>query len=500
MKKYSLLLLSFLLNACSQSILDVNPTDRFTDQTFWQTEEHAVAGLNAIYNSLFGGSLHGGQIMGELEAATPNAYAYQSATGNIARGIHDASNTPIINTRWNQAYAGIGRANTLLERIPAIQMSETNKKRYIGEAKFLRALYYFDLWSVYGGVPVIVSAPDAEQGTLPRNSADEVLAQILKDLDEAAADLPKTYSGNDRGRATSGAALALKARTLLYASRWAEAAAAAKSVMDAKTYTLFPDFRGLFMQENEGNTEVIFDVQYKNPEYVHGNDINYDQFNGFAPVLDLVNDFYMIDGKPITSSPLYNPAKPYENRDPRLNATIMTVGSMFKGRPVIATTYPQTGFGLKKGTTYKDNEAPPAGKVDNISDLNNIVLRYGEVLLNYAEAQNEATGPDASVYEALNLLRARAGMPAFPAGLSKDQMRQEIRHERRIETAGEGLYYFDIRRWRIAEVVMNSEAKNWLGNRVDTRTFDPARDYLWPIPTTATQLNQNLTQNPGYNQ
>lgn len=499
MKKYIILVLTAILSSCNQSMLDVDPTDRFTEQTFWQTEEHAVAGLNGIYNVLLNGALHGGQIMGELECATPNAYAYQSAIGNIARGIHDASNTSFINNRWDQAYAGIGRTNTLLARIGDIKMTDTNKKRYSAEAKFLRALFYFDLWSTYGGVPVILDAPKAEQGILPRNSADEVLNQITKDLDVATADLPKTFSGADKGRATSGAALALKARALLYASKWPEAATAAKAVMDAKIYTLFPDFRGLFMQENEGNVEVIFDVQYKNPEYVHGNDINYDQFNGYAPVLDLVNDFYMLDGKPLGSSPLYDPANPYKNRDPRLNATIMTVGSQFKGKAVVASTYPQTGFGLKKGTTYKDNEAAPAGKVDNISDLNNIVLRYGEVLLNYAEAQNEAVGPDASVYAALNLLRTRAGMPAVTPGLSKDQLRQEIRHERRIETAGEGLYYFDIRRWRTAESTMNAEAFNFLGKRVDTRTFDPARDYLWPVPSAAIQLNTNLTQNRGYN-
>ncbi len=416
MKKYIVLLLTGILSSCNQSILDVNPTDRFTEQTFWQTEEHAVAGLNAVYNSLLNASLHGGSFMGDIEGATPNLYVYQSATGNIARGIHDASNTALINNRWDQAYTGIGRANTLLARIGDIKMADANKKRYAAEAKFLRGLFYFNLWSAYGGVPVILDAPKAEQGTLPRNTADEVLNQIVKDLNEAAADLPKTFSGADKGRATSGAALALKARTLLYAGKWAEAAAAAKAVMDAKTYTLFPDFRGLFMQENEGNAEVIFDVQYKNPEYTHGNDINYDQFNSFAPTLDLVNDFYMIDGKPISTSPLYDPANPYKNRDPRLNATIMTVGSQFKGKTVVASTYPQTGFGLKKGTTYKDNEPAPAGKVDNISDLNNIVLRYGEVLLNYAEAQNEAAGPDASVY-------ARSELASDPGGYARRDTR-----------------------------------------------------------------------------
>ncbi|WP_373512638.1 RagB/SusD family nutrient uptake outer membrane protein [Persicitalea sp.] len=498
MKKY-IAILVVLLQSCSQSILDVNPTDRFTDQTFWKTEEHAQAGLNAIYNSLYGNALHGGNMMAELDGATSNIYTYNGPGGNIARGIHDASNTGIINNRWDQAYGGIGRANTLLARIGDIKMPDANKKRYIAEAKFLRGLFYFDLWIAYGGVPVILDAPTVEQGALPRNTSDETLAQIVKDLTEAAADLPKSYTGGNKGRATAGAANALKSRTLLFAGKWIEAAAAAKTLMDAKTYSLFPDYRGLFLQENEGNSEVILDVQYKNPEYTHSNDINYDQFNTYAPLQGLVSDYYLTDGKTAAESPLYDPKFPYKNRDPRLAATIMTIGSSFKGKPVVAATYPRTGYGLKKGTTYKDNEAPPAGKADNISDLNNIILRYGEVLLNYAEAQNEAVGPDASVYDALNLLRKRAGVAPFPAGLSKDQMRQEIRHERRIELAGEGQYYWDLRRWRTAEKEMNGDVFDYLGKRVETRAFDPKRDYLWPIPSVALQQNPSLTQNPGYN-
>ncbi len=498
MKKY-ITILVVLLQGCSQSILDVNPTDRFTEQTIWQTEEHALAGLNATYNSLYGSALHGGTIMAELDGATSNIYTYNGAGGIIARGIQDASNTGIINSRWDQAYGGIGRANTLLARIGNIKMPDANKKRYIAEAKFLRGLYYFDLWIAYGGVPIILDAPTVEQGASPRNSSDETIAQIVKDLTEAAVDLPKSYTGGNRGRATTGAANALRSRTLLFGGKWAEAAAAAKTVIDSKSYSLFPDYRGLSLQENEGNSEVIFDVQYKNPEYTHGNDIAYDQFNSYAPLQGLVEDYYLTDGKPALESPLYDSKAPYKNRDPRLAATIMTIGSNFKGKPVVAATYPRTGYGLKKGTTYKDNEAPPAGKVDNISDLNNIIIRYGEVLLNYAEAQNEAVGPDASVYEALNLLRKRAGIAPLPTGLSKDRMQQEIRHERRIELVGEGQYYWDLRRWRTAEQKMNGDVFDYLGKRVETRAFDPKRDYLWPIPSVAIQQNSNLTQNPGYN-
>ena len=269
--------------------------------------------------------------------------------------------------------------------------------------------------------------------------------------------------------------------------------------MDLKTYSLFPDYRGLFYAENEGNAEVIFDAQFKFPEFAHGFDVNLDQFNVTAPLPDLVSDYYATDGKPITQSSVYNPQKPFDNRDPRLLATVITIGSQYKGAPVTESQYPQTGYGQKKYTIYKDTERPTAIKVDGQSDLNFIVMRYADVLLMYAEAQNEAVGPDASVYDAVNQVRRRVKMPDLPAGLSKEAMRGEIRHERRVELAGEGLYYFDIRRWRTAEKVLNTDVVNAKGQRIGTRRFNAARDYLWPIPSVEIQLNPALIQNPGYN-
>ena len=469
--KKSIILLAFTLTTlggCRESFLEVQPTDRFTQQTFWKTREHAEAGLSATYASLLNGNLYGGNAPIFWDALTPNLFIYNNPNGfsNVAQGIHDAANTGIINGLWGACYGGIGRANNLLANVGTIPMDEALKKRYVGEAKFLRALFYHNLLSLYGGVPLILDVANADtQAKLPRNKAEDVLAQITKDLDEATPDLPLSYAATERGRATKGAALALKTRTLLYAGRWAEATTAAKAVMDLKTYSLFPDYRGLFFLENEGNAEVIFDAQFKFPEFAHGFDVNLDQFNGAAPLPDLVNDYYLTDGKSIRDSPLYNPQKPYENRDSRLLATVM----------------------------------PTAIKVEGQSELNFIILRYADVLLMYAEARNEAVGPDASVYDALNQVRRRVQLPNLPTGLSKDAMRAEIRHERRVELAGEGLYYLDLRRWRTAEKVMNGDVFNVKGQRIGTRRFDPARDYLWPIPSVVIQLNPALEQNPGYN-
>lgn len=498
MNIYRLLLPALLLTGCSD-YLDLNPTDRFTETTFWQTEEHANAGLTATYSALMNG--YGGNIPASFDAITPNVYSYdnQSGVGNIARGIHDAANTGIINSRWGNAYQGIGRANSVITRVPGITMDETRKKLVIAEAQFLRAFFYFNLWSVYGGVPLITQPPAKEQGELPRNSAGEIEKQMLADLDASIPVLPAAIATANKGRVGKASALALKARILLYTGQWAAAAETSKALIDLKSHALFPDYRGLFMPENEGNTEILLDVQYKQPEFTHSNDIQFDQFNSFAPTQNLVDEYEAVDGKLIKDSPLYDPAKPFENRDPRLKNTVITIGSQFKGKPVIATTYPQTGYGMKKGTTYRDNEAPPAGKVDNISDLNVVLIRYAEVLLTYAEAQNESVGPDASVYAAVNAVRKRAGMPDFPAGLTQAGMRERLRHERRIELVGEGLYYFDLKRWKTADVDLNADVTNYLGKVVDNRSFNPQRDYLWPIPTTALQTNANLTQNPNYN-
>ena len=227
-----------------------------------------------------------------------------------------------------------------------------------------------------------------------------------------------------------------------------------KQVIDMDKYSLFPDYRGLFMLENEGNSEVIFDVQYIVPEYPTSWDIIIELQLNVAPTLDLVNSYFMKDGKSIQESDLYDPAQPYENRDPRLLQTVVIPGYMYRGSIVSESKYFSTGYGFKKYATYKDDVAQP--NIIN-SEINFIVLRYADVLLMYAEAQNEAAGSDESVYNAINEIRQRAGMPEIPSGLSKEQMREVIRHERRIELAGEGLYYHDIRRWHTAEVVMNAE-------------------------------------------
>jgi hypothetical protein len=456
------------------------------------------------------------------ETATPNAYNYSNAMGFnlIAEGRQQSSNSGIIAQRWHDSYVGIGRCNTFLANVDKVEMSESTKTRMKGEAHFLRGLYYFMLENYYGDVPLILDQPDPNtQADLPRTPREEVVAQIMKDLDSAALVLPAKYSGGDVGRATKGAALALKARVLLYeasplfnpsndVTKWKTAADAAKAVMDFTEagYGLFDDYRALFLPQNENNKEVIFDVQYIFPGLGTSFDLIGKQYNTNAPLLDLAQAYHMNNGLPITDPASgYDPAKPYANRDPRLYGTIFFPGDTLMEVPITDERFAVTGFGMKKYTIY-DKGPAPAGQSDlkgGQSETNYIILRYADILLMYAEALNEASGPSAEVYSALNQVRQRpsVNMPVIDPAVtpySQAELREIIHYERRIEFAGEGYYYNDIRRWKTAESVLNAPIKTYDGSQIEVRTFNPGRDYFWPIPLNQTDLNPALEQNAGY--
>ncbi|QEC51610.1 RagB/SusD family nutrient uptake outer membrane protein [Anseongella ginsenosidimutans] len=510
--------LALLLTACNPDLLDTAPDNKYVESSFWQTEQAANAALTGCYGILSWDGVYGNEATPLWEeTATPNAHNDTDAKGfaSIAMGLQSSSTGGVITNRWARCYGGIGRCNTFLARVDEVEgLDEDLKARMKAEAKFLRGLYYFMLQTYYGDVPLILDPPDKSQSLLPRDSREKVIAQVLKDLDEAAAALPLEYGSADQGRATKGAAMALKARVLLYEAsplfneendteKWKAAADAAKAVMDMAGeagYGLFPDYRSLFLPENENNEEVIFDVQYIYPDGGNSFDLIGRQYNTNAPLQGLVDAYYMKDGLPANKSPLTPISDRYENLDPRFYATVVFPGDTFMGEEVEGDRFAITGYGLEKYTIY--TEAPsPDDKKDlkgGQSETNYMVLRYADILLMYAEAMNEYSGPGPLVYEAVNAVRARAGMPPFPAGLSQAEMRNEIRHERRIEFAGEGYYYNDIRRWKTAEVVMNGPVYTWENKEIEVRIFDPARDYWWPIPQTELDLNQNLTQNPGY--
>lgn len=484
---------AFLISSCDQ-FLTTTPSDQYTQNNFWKSDEEAQAGLTGVYQVLRG---YPAQMIFYGDQLSPNAVRFDDPGGwrAIARGTAQTTND-LFGSAWSTDYRGIGRANTVISKTGNnSNISDATKKEVVAEAKFLRAFFYADLVNKFGGVPLILKQPSAEQADMKRAKKGKVLTQILKDLTQAASALPED---NDPGRATKGAALALKARVFLYNKRWSEAAKVAKKVMNLHKYSLFPNYRGLFMLQNEHNSEVIWDIEFKLPKFGHSFDDNATTHAHPAPLKGLADAYYMKDGKPASESSSFDPKHPYQNRDPRLYATIRLVGSMYNGQITKPDDVPETHFGDKKWTTYSDSTHIPT-ITGGLSEINPIVIRYAGVLLIYAEAENEAVGPNQSVYDAINQIRQRTSvdMPKVKPGLSQDEMRKVIHHERRIELAMGGYYYNDIRRWGIAKKVMNGPVFGADGNVFENRTFQP-KDTLWAIPSNQIDLNPNLKQNPGW--
>jgi hypothetical protein len=358
-----------------------------------------------------------------------------------------------------------------------------------------------------GGVPLLATPlTPSDNFQIARSSYDESVNFIVKDLDSAAAILPGV-GGIEAGRASKGAALALKSRVLLYAERWAEAAAAAKQVMELTPgYTLFPNYENLFLTEN--NSEIIFAKKFTAPVRVHGMGFSWANagytagnygfetvnlpagsfggWGGTTPTQNLVDAYEMKDGKPINQSPLHNANDPYKDRDPRFYATVLYNGSVFGGKTVetfeggansksVSDDASNTGYYIRK--FLDPSEAKMTQLYPNTSEQDWIFIRYAEVLLNYAEAQNEAVGPDATVYDAINQVRSRPSVnqPPLPAGLSQADMRQRIRNERRVELSFEEHRYFDIRRWDIAKEVLNGPVYGMKITKTGANTFNYER-------------------------
>jgi len=500
-------LLPFLLLAgCSKDFLNKNPTDQIPDGSFWKTQADADAGLTAVYSYLIQGynytsSTNTGQGWGSgtpyWETLTDNAYS--GAFGTIATGAIEATTGFIQSDAYNTPYKAIQACNTFLANIGTVPLDAATMKRYVGEVRFIRGYYYFLLTQLYGDVALSFRplGKDSASYRLPRTPKAVVIDSILSDLNFAAANLPNTVYG---GHVVRGTALGYIAKVDLALQDWQDAAATAQTIMTENKFSLYTGgYRGLFLKPGQNNNpEIMFSGRYQVPNAYSPADYLYTYSSSFQPLNYLVNDYECTDGLPITSSPLYDPSNPYQRRDPRLLATVLVPGVLYKGGiPFVpAAIGASAGFLNKKGV-----DSTRATVIGTQSDQDWVYLRYAEVLLMYAEAQNELVGPDTSVYSAVNAVRARpsVNMPPLPAGLSQDSMRTRIRHERRIELALEGQRYFDLKRWKLDRVIMPT-IKDPSGA---LRTF-PLRDTLWPVPQSEIDLsktynNAAFKQTPGYN-
>ncbi|MFH5832999.1 RagB/SusD family nutrient uptake outer membrane protein [Halalkalibaculum sp. DA384] len=492
-----------------EDFLGRTPLDTPSSETFWQSADQAEMWVNNLYNGL------GDVSEAYFEGFSDNAHGRAGASANnIANGTFEPNSSTI---EGNWSYRFIRLCLEFFENIEQVpDISQSKMDELSGQVRFILAYRYYKLITLYRDVPLVTEPLSIEESDVGKTSKSEVLDYILQQLDMAIQELPETWPQAQTGRITKGAALALKSRVLLYNERWAEAAEAAKQIMDSGIYELHPNFDELFVSDfNNQTDEVILARQYV--EFQEESFLNriYEPVShtGFALVLptdDLQASFRMEDGLPIDESPLYDPTNPFENRDPRYYDTFLWHGEELNGKPLDLTgsefNFARTYIYFKK-YTQEPNERWQ-------SHVNWKLFRYAEVLLNYAEAKNEASGPEDSIYDALDLIRERAGMPLVDRNRYSDQesLRQLIRNERRVELAGEGLRYFDIIRWRIAEDKMNinltsMDLSNWEDGPVDEngdpilterpiepRTFDPSRHYVWPIPQNAIDQSTQLEQ------
>lgn len=523
--KYILLILlslSGIISSCKKDILETVPNDRVSSTIYWRTESDAIYGVNSVYSALDAVNLF------VLDGVSDIGHTNTTFTVefNIENGTYDASHSRI-QTEWQSTYRGIFLANDVLANIDKITSSNTALiDRLKAETRVLRAYYYLKLTGLYGDVPMITTPISAAEGlTIARTSQAEVYEFISAELTAAATALPATYAAADKGRVTKGAALALKARAHLWAGNFAEAATAAKAVMDLNVYGLVDEYGKLFTYAMENSKEVVLDKQFLAGTLTHNSFAYmgpYSQRNSasnFVPTKALADLYTMKNGKDITDPTSgFDPMQPYLNRDPRMRFTmfldgdVLPSGILFQPVPgsggadeVGKTQYnTSTGYSLKKYVVAEDLQTPGA------SGLNFMLLRYAEVLLTYAEAKIELNQLDASVYDAINAVRTRSdvGLPALETGLTQEQLRQIVRKERTIELAFEGWRLFDIRRWRIGEQVMRGPVYGITyyenGNPVTVevpsvvRVFDPGKHYLWPVPQKENALNPALGQNPGW--
>lgn len=526
-----------LFSGCESDILNQVPKDSLTGETVWTDPQGAIQFVNAIYGQMPSGFDRNYQgwakglylldgVTDDGDVGMPWTHSNELQTGNFL-----PSNVPWGET-WGDYYSLVRKANMALENLGSLK-DEALRNRLMGEAYFLRGFIYHELLRLYGmpstgsdatGVPLInKSLTLTDNFQIPRAKYDEVVDFIIADLDKAASLLPKK-GAIEAGRATSGAANALKSRVLLYASRWQASADAASKVINTD-YTLFSDYRTLFLTKN--NNEIIFAKKFQAPDKVHfGVNNGFDVVNsppsirggsdagwgGNVPTQNFVDSYDMIDGKSQATSPLYKPSEPWANLDPRFEATVVHNGSTFRGRVIelFAGGADVTGRAedTKTGYILRKFHEEQYVLYTKSSDQDWIFIRYAEVLLNYAEAKNEASGPDATVYSAINTIRKRAGMPDLETGLSKDQMRAKIRNERRIELAFEEHRFFDIRRWKTAESLLNGPLygvkMTKSGNTItytryafENRGF-PSKLYVLPIPQSEVDKNPAAKQIAGW--
>lgn len=542
MKKNYLYILAsaFLMGSTSCVDLDRYPLEELSDGSFWKSATDAEMAVSDLYNALPYWDVD------EAINSDDAVHGIKWAAGNISKGVYDP-----LDQSWSSTYGYIREANLVLSKVDEVpDYDQEEKNKVLGQAYFFRGFLYFDLIRQFGDVPYTDSPLTlADQENITRTPRAEVYANLMSDLDKAVDYLPTEWPSSDYGRVTKGAALSIKARAALYYGDWQVAADNAKKVMDLGIYHLYDEgntgkYQELFWETADNCDEFILVKQFKSPEntwYL----IGWEAFptlgwGGINPTQSLVDAFEDIEGAPIAESKIYNEKDPFANRDPRLEVCVLHDGETMYGVTInvapLPSAYPRgigthgdaTATGYYQQKWLDPSIDPQSSGWDMGKDA--VVIRYAEILLTYAEAMNEIQGLSSEAFEAVNQVRRRVGMPDLQNSDpskptycgSQDALRKRIWNEWRVEFALEGgKRQWDIRRWGIAKEVLNAPflgLKYTLVDSPDAVAGDGGKicilyegenvilagsryedhNYVYPIPQSEIDLNENLVQNPGY--
>jgi len=503
--------------ACNdKKFLTEQPFDFIGPTNFYHNSGDALAAINGVYADFInstGDNYYGRNFVMLVEHPTEMWTSRLSATNE--RSQPDVYAIPVshayVQSVWQSAYDAINRANSVLDHVPSIDMDTTLRRRIVGEAKFLRALHYFNLVRMWGGVPLkLHETVGLDSLAIPRNTAQEVYAQIEQDLKDAIAVLPsaKSYTSGDIGRASRGAAKTLLAKVYLQragtgvgnAADWSNALAIAKQVQSDGEYSLVSDYKSLFDfiggTVKEQNSEVIFDIQNIRAPGLGGRISSHMAPTATAPYLGASTN-----GSFEAESIWYHS---FRADDKRRDGTFVLSWSK-AGTTVTWDETKTASQPYASETPFPRKFLDPQMTGTGAEEPNYIILRYAEVLLMIAESSNEVNnGPNAEAYAAVNAVRARAGIPNMTPGLSHDLFRDSVFNERRWELSLEGPNgYFDSQRnwaWAKARIEESMKHAKSSTSKFPKANNSPIADKykLMPIPQRALDLNPRLTQNPGW--